>query len=139
MKFIRFQQSEFYGIYTGGGGLYDIMDGRNDAERHPPPSADSQLMENYKKTSVAAITDRFHPYHFNYGFSSIEQLKSWLYQDEWIKQLYAKGYRVMEYDVPDRFCAVGNTQMMVAVNWFGDNNENFTKVYDLSELVSDKG
>lgn len=70
--------------------------GIDDRMRHPVPRDDSRLCRN-----LIAITgnDYFQSHHY-FGFLSIDQLKRWIYMDEWRVALDAMGYKVSVYEVP---------------------------------------
>jgi hypothetical protein len=70
-------------------GMYrSVMAGAlDDTARHPTPSKDSGLI--YNGYDHYARTDRR---DFYYGFSSIEQLRRWVYPDQWLRSLHEEGY-----------------------------------------------
>ena len=71
-----------------------------DRQRHPLPQDDSLLMHN--------IGDRrIRGYHF--GFSSIEQLRHWLYNDKWIRDVSKHGIFLSVYEAAEVY--IGNSQM----------------------------
>lgn len=51
-------------------------------------------------------------YHFHFGFSSIAQLRAWLYQDDWLERMHELGGVLMVYDVGDEHVVLGNAQVM---------------------------
>jgi hypothetical protein len=132
-KFFRFQNSDFIGIYAGTGGFYSFDQGRVDITRHPTPTDDSALMEDYK--TKFPLMGGYRGYYFNYGFTSLEQLKSWIYKNSWIVQLYKNNFRVMVYEVPDDECVIGSTQMAVTRDWFMRNFDEWSQVLKLEDLV----
>lgn len=79
-----------------------------DEVRHPEPYKDSRL--------VSEIESR-HPYNFNliptwmrFGFGSIDQLRNWFYNDDWLYTLHKYGFVLVEYTVSSDRVYLGNTQ-----------------------------
>ena len=55
---------------------------------------------------------KFAPWNSDYyfGFSSIEQMRRWIYKDEWLSRLAAYGIMLNLYKVPREFCNHGKDQ-----------------------------
>lgn len=88
-------------------GMYSAETSSNMFElqsRHPPPEDDVTLGPKWKALSK----DERDPYHF--GFASMEQLKFWIYMQEWRTELESEGYRVSVYSVSPSCALVGETQ-----------------------------
>lgn len=93
------------GMYFGPRSLYNIANACGDDiygehSRHPHPMEDSVLM--------ATDIPRYATAHLNYGFASIEQLRSWLYKDAWLVGLHAAGYVLAIIESEEVY--VGSTQ-----------------------------
>lgn len=72
--------------------------------RHPEPYRDSALMDEME---VAGFCRGIPDCYFYYGFASIEQLKSWIYEEQWRWILDGSGYQVTVWEGP---AAHGDTQ-----------------------------
>lgn len=101
----KFGSSQHNPMYGDG---YDDM-------KHPLPHNDSLLMSNMRIWHAAQgnteqsqkscpVVDAF-----NFGFASQEQLRNWIYKDEWLVKLDQKFFLTL-YAVPDEFVVVGHTQ-----------------------------
>lgn len=73
-----------------------------DDTNHPTPMMDSLLMSNL------GYNDNMSSHHF--GFGSVDQLRRWIYNDDWLRQLHNAGFILVTYDVPDEYVFLGNTQ-----------------------------
>lgn len=85
----RIETKDGTGMY-GSGGCREAGFGY-DNSRHPSPEDDallSKLLE--EKSGNAAWCFSFSPYHF--GFATIEQLRNWIYRDEWLLELHNSGH-----------------------------------------------
>lgn len=94
------------GMYFGPRSLYNIAGACGDDiygehRRHPHPREDSVLMSTdfYNLRDTSGL---------NYGFISIEQLRSWLYKDAWLIGLDAAGYVLAIIESEEVY--VGSTQ-----------------------------
>jgi hypothetical protein len=98
-KFYRIQDADGVGPFWGKINLYDCPDWSEDG-RHPIPYRDSKLAEaienetGEKFSEVSIWKGTFQK--FVYGFSSIERLRTWFYNDETIKWLTANGFILTE-------------------------------------------
>ena len=81
--------------------------------KHPAPRNDSLLVKTYMEfleasgasTDAAYIEIGGSGY---YGFSSLDQMRRWVYQDEWLEQLDEEGFVISKFELED--VIVGNTQ-----------------------------
>lgn len=91
-----------------------------DSVRHPMPKEDSGISETYLQHGESLF----------YGFSSKEQLRSWVYNDRWLKDLHYEYYAL--YHVrPTGPYALGNSQAV----FHGDHYEIVRKESLLELLV----
>ena len=44
------------------------------------------------------------------GFANTDQLRSWIYKDEWLVQMERRGFRLAVFDIDNDHVVVGNTQ-----------------------------
>lgn len=97
------------GMYVGGRGLYDIAGSAGDDiynnPRHPLPNEDSVLMASGIPRNAWGIKDlqRLH-----FGFASVEQLRNWLYKDQWLVGLHDAGYVLAIIETEEAY--IGSTQ-----------------------------
>lgn len=80
--------------------LWHVKDRMQTSHRHPSPWQDAALRDAW------AGLDGKHNYIF--GFSTIAQLKSWIYRREMRRDLEEAGFRVVVYQTDDYF--LGDTQ-----------------------------
>lgn len=75
----------------GSGGIYNAAG--SDAyspTRHPGPHEDDKLHEATRDRMNGRMYFDYQPYHF--GFASIDQLRNWVYKDEWLVSLHNDGH-----------------------------------------------
>jgi hypothetical protein len=111
-----------YRIETeSGGGMYQGSYGALcpltfDSARHPIPENDSLLMDNMscviEREGLPPATSAWSFIYgrYRFGFASVDQLRAWVYQDDWLVKLHLYGLRLAVYDVDDEDCVVGYTQ-----------------------------
>lgn len=86
-----------------GGGMYytnsdDITFEMQDSMRHPPPHKDAKLKKAWGKLCDG---DWSYKSSWSFGFSTIEQLKNWIYQTEWREILTNLEYYVVSYNAKE--------------------------------------
>jgi len=110
-KIFRIENLEKRGIYRGPDwdGVYDTVAG---SKIHPSPHNDSKLLDENKDLFYSFDVDewRFLADEFVFGFSSIDQLRRWLYNDAWLRSLDEKGYMLSIYEGDVRH---GHTQAVI--------------------------
>jgi len=120
-RIYRIENIKQTGMYTCGAvkkigaALYN-MDGVCDEQgkyvppRHPIPQDDTMLMNALREGGglckwSGAIYGRY-----VFGFSSVAQLRNWIYKDSWIQALSDEGMFLSVYDGETYF---GNTQAVI--------------------------
>lgn len=93
----RIQNEYGEGMYTGPS--CDASSSMHE-HRHPLPSDDAALKDKWINLKNAT--------HYKFGFSSIEQLKFWIYKLKWRKELAKAGYCVYIFETDDFL--IGDTQ-----------------------------
>jgi hypothetical protein len=84
-----------------------------DEVRHPAPSDDSKLRDALFRWADGA---EFPPWNIPWnhawrcGFTSVQMLRAWFYDDEWLEMFRYSGYKLMRYTVPADKVLVGYTQ-----------------------------
>lgn len=120
MLIYRIEDMNGGGIYRGDNNEKNPL-GMWSSERHPAPHNDSLLVEN-----IAFHRSREADYEgwstcgwievneYRFGFSSTDQLRSWVYDDKWLWQMQQNGFRLAVYEVEDAI--VGHTQAIFIRN-----------------------
>lgn len=110
-KIFRIENLEKRGIYRGPDwdGVYETVSA---SSRHPAPHKDSKLLDENKDLFCSIDIDewRFLADEFVFWFSSIDQLRRWLYNDAWLRSLDEKGYMLSIYEGDVRH---GHTQAVI--------------------------
>lgn len=119
MKLFRIQDENDNGLYrindgSGRNGYFmllpaDFHAGNEGNRQHPLPYEDSLLVSNRRKReALVGLSDCTG--ELRYAFNSIEQLRRWMYKDEWLECCDAIGLYVAVYEVPEDQVIVGHTQ-----------------------------
>lgn len=99
-KIFRIENAQGSGMYRGGGASLGNCPIYEQNERHPMPFDDSLLISKcgdnvqdslWSENSIPAKI-------FSYGFGSIDQLRSWLYKDEWLTWMAENNFVLLEID-----------------------------------------
>lgn len=99
-----------------GAGMYcsrvsNITNEMQDMFKHPMPDEDDLLVFALKDKSENGsyiLWSKLEHYYF--GFSSVEQLRRWIYQDEWLRILHDDGLVITVIESND--VLLGHTQAM---------------------------
>jgi hypothetical protein len=95
-------------------GMEDIVGTTKADARHPTMGQDSKLRLNLVKRGMTAfdimILDAARD--FSFGFSSVEQLRAWMFKDEWLTGLSDQHYVLAVCEVPEEDVIEGNAQCM---------------------------
>lgn len=95
----------------GGTGVYNTSASMTidfDGKRHPMPNDDSLLMENLLMHNLDILSG-YGNLGVHFGFSSIEQLRSWFYNDNWIRDISERDIILSIYEAEEVY--LGNSQM----------------------------
>jgi hypothetical protein len=94
--------------------------------RHPLPFYDTKLVAEGRKLDLFyGRYDMIRSEWVKFGFGSINQLRNWIYNDDWLIKLHAAGLRLCIYEGA---VAVGNTQAIIDVR-------TMVKIEELSLLT----
>jgi hypothetical protein len=74
--------------------------------RHPGPS-DDPLLRPYWTLMSGRMKD-----HYFFGFESIEQLKNWFFDREWLEDLHNSGAKLSIYQSNEDDVIYGRTQLI---------------------------
>jgi len=123
MRIFRIQNKHGIGMYTAQAEITYCMlelDGR-----HPPPLDDTRLCAAIEATGRHC---QFGDY--NFGFSSLDQLRSWVYRAEWRSGLEAEGFFVVELETAEVY--KGDTQAV----WLTSDPISEVRVISWEEINS---
>ena len=104
----RIESAKGIGLYNFFKADYFVHSVLVDRHRHPSPSDDSLLVANVRKASNCNYFDI--EAFMRFGFCSVEQLRSWIYKDEWLVKLHEYGLKISEYKLYSEHVHEGNTQ-----------------------------
>lgn len=107
----RIEDKEGYGMYRSGRNLEYFF--TSDRERHPQPHNDSLLCQEFSIYSNLYFNSDGVPTEeseYYFGFGSIQQLRNWIYKDDWLVELHNIGFMISEYTCEDNNAHVGYTQ-----------------------------
>jgi hypothetical protein len=88
------------------------------SETHPSPEDDSLLVRAFRDYArineldtdgTRTIWGMIYG-DFLFGFGSQDQLRRWVYNDEWMVKLDNAGFHLSVYEIPDEKMIVGHTQ-----------------------------
>lgn len=115
MKLFRIQDEHDNGLYRINDGSdrdgyftllpEDFIGGNEGNSQHPLPYEDSLFDTNRRQREFANDAD-----YVRYAFNSIEQLRRWMFKDDWLECCDAIGLYVAVYEVPEDQVIVGHTQ-----------------------------
>jgi hypothetical protein len=97
----RVENSLGKGMYTGDN--CEATREMHDTFRHPPPYQDARLRDAWDEKYYAGSQ-----HLYNFGFSSLDQLRMWIYRDEWRRLLHDAGFFIHAYSADNYI--LGDTQ-----------------------------
>lgn len=86
----------------------------SDDGSHPNALEDSrlQILLGANNLLSCGMLNRRKTDKYSYGFGTIDQLRHWLYNDEWLVYLHKKGFKLVICQVVPKNVMLGNTQCM---------------------------
>jgi len=90
MLVYRIESQEGYGMYRCGLSCSRVMQ----YKRHPTPIEDAELSEWWKRNYP--ISEKY-----IFGYSTLEQLKSWIYAEKWRVEIKSSGLVCSVYETDD--------------------------------------
>ena len=108
MLFYRIEDDSNYGCYAGchsRRGRQVVNDAVSDA--HPSPFKDSLL-----ESALGGGRDFFDG-SLRFGFSSVDQFRTWFYDDSELKALHEHGFKLTVYEIPSHAFFQGNAQCVM--------------------------
>ena len=130
MLFYRIENETRHGCYVGyynQNGEWSFLN-CDCSNRHPFPTDDSLLCKSLGNTNTYLVGDK------RYGFMSVEQFRSWFYEDSDLTKLQEYGFHMAIYDVPAAKFFTGNSQCVIASEVHTEQYLVETK--SLSEFIS---
>lgn len=103
MKVFRIEDERGAGMYRSGKSVI-FSDICWPDRSHPSPWEDIPFgysMRAYDRPDIV---------HHRFGFASLEQLRRWIYKDEWLVELHHAGYRLSIYEVDPYNVIIGESQ-----------------------------
>lgn len=119
MLIYRIEDEDGGGPYRGDNSHLNPFGSTSASDRHPLPVDDSLLQESIRfrmgrDLSASDATwihwSSFLESDFIFGFTSIDQMRNWVYKDEWLYTMDKNGFFLSEFNVPKHHVCVGNTQ-----------------------------
>ncbi len=112
MKFYRLESRKGTGIYRALNGEKQefLLEKYGASSRHPMPGDDDKLTENAPHLFCFRGFWTGEASKYIFGFSSVEQFRSWFYEDEFLKSLRRSRIKLNLYETSD--CFLGYTQMI---------------------------
>ena len=118
-----------------GDGMYVAFDGLNDCgsyvttQKHPAPGADTALRWGHLWNILGV------PQHKCYfGFSSLDQLEAWLYNQEWREYLHDNGFVVKVWELPEESMHSGNAQAVATRQALESHEPAYLSLLDLEPM-----
>lgn len=117
MLIYRIEDADGGGLYRGDNSFQNPVTSSS-SDRHPLPNDDSRLMDSisFRMDLDLGPDERYQHWtyfledEFIFGFASVEQMRNWVYNDEWLVKLDTVGFYLTVYDMPEHHVCVGNTQ-----------------------------
>lgn len=105
----RIEWSDGSGIYTGQSALFGMIhDEITEPSRHPSPNNDSMFRNHYE---VLGWGSKRETRDLRWAFESLESLRWWFYNDDWVRRISEHGGMLCTYEVDDQTTVVGRTQV----------------------------
>lgn len=123
-------------MYTADDGLFNCPGYCTSALEHPAPYRDTAL--NWDNISYILGVPHSLCY---FGFGNIEQLKAWLFDEEWRLYLHNQGFVVKVWSLPDDSevpkMRVGNAQAVAVKSALLEHSPEYLSLVDLQPMDLD--
>ena len=117
------------GMYSSEAGLHACASYET-TRKHPAPWADTAL--NWDNIGYILGVPHGQCY---FGFASLDQLKAWLYRQEWREHLHLNGFVVKVWDLPEEFdMRTGNAQAVATKRALESHEPVYLSLLDLEPM-----
>ena len=116
------------GMYSGVPSLHQCRGYSTDGS-HPAPWDDTALLWDETEVTVGVSNAGC-----LFGFGSLEQLKAWLYNNEWREYLHEHGYVVKVWDLSDPLMHVGSAQAIAVGSSLESTPCEYLSLLDLESM-----
>ena len=113
------------GMYASQGGLHACGSYKS-TMKHPGPWVDTALQWKNTEYMLGVPQDQCY-----FGFASLDQLKSWLYRQEWREHLHLNGFVVKVWDLPEEFMHAGDAQAVATKQALESHEPAYLPLLDL--------
>lgn len=123
------------GMYHADDGLHNAPGYWTDMRKHPAPYRDTAL--NWDNISYILGVPSHQCY---FGFGNIEQLKAWLFDEEWRLHLHNQGFVIKVWSLPDYGfpkMRVGNAQAVAVKSALLEHSPEYLSLVDLQPIDLD--
>ncbi len=97
-------------------------------DRHPTPEDDSKLRDAW----IKIVRDGFSS-DWRFGFTSVDQMRAWFYEDDWLVAMHDIGLGLVVYGCSTDEVRLGHTQAV-----FERGRCDVVERHALTEYVSDE-
>lgn len=111
MLIYRVENSNGIGPYTNEDNLMQKHTYSGNPKQ-PEPGEDFTL----RLAMTAKFKDLELPEKYKFGFCSLEQARKWIYKKSWCNSLRNNGYRLVAFEVPDKYVLSGRSQVVYDSN-----------------------
>ena len=120
------------GMYSSKAGLR-ACGSYETTRKHPSPWADTALKWDDIGWFLGVPQDQCY-----FGFASLDQLKAWLYRQEWREHLHLNGFVVKMWDLPEEFAMhSGNAQAVATSQALMSHECSYLSLLDLEPMELD--
>ena len=118
------------GMYSSEYGLFSCGSYASSSRRHPEPWADTALQWDNIGYVLGVQQEQCY-----FGFSSLDQLKAWLYRQEWREHLHLNGFVVKVWDLLEEFAMhSGNAQAVATKQALVQHVPSYLSLLDLEPM-----
>jgi hypothetical protein len=142
MLVYRIEAPDGSGIYRGSMSCSNPVTDFSES-RHPLPHSDSGLVNNINAKRADDEDDDpgwsqsswIENNDYIFGFANTEQLRNWVFKDEWLQQFQQRGFRLTVFDIDSNDVLVGHTQAIF--QRAKAKQESYFEVADFFEIEMD--
>ena len=118
------------GMYRSESGLFSCGSYATSSRSHPAPWEDTALQWDNIGYVLGVPQQQCY-----FGFSSLDQLKAWLYRQEWREHLDSAGFVIKVWDLPEEFAMhAGNAQAVATKQALVQHVPSYLSLLDLEPM-----